>query len=77
MAYNQYLDEVKLQQITSLVHISYSSEKKIDIEIPVECTNCKFSNFYVWGTLVNSRLKIEVRCIKCGKKNCDLDNERR
>ena len=36
------------------------------LEIPLECKKCGLPNFKIWGTTIRGRLKIEVRCIRCG-----------
>lgn len=52
----------------------YSLNKKnykrtlLKLEIPETC-QCGFKNFYVWGTRTNGETRIEVRCMRCGRKN--------
>ena len=36
------------------------------LEIPPECEECGLPNFKIWGTMIRGKLKIEVRCIRCG-----------
>jgi hypothetical protein len=47
--------------------ISISSDK-VQITLVKNCDGCDFTNFYIWGTVINSELKIQLRCIKCGKE---------
>jgi len=39
-----------------------------NIHIPHECPECRFLNFYIWGTMIGGRLYIETRCMRCGAK---------
>jgi hypothetical protein len=41
---------------------------ELELEIPESC-RCGFKNFYVWGTRINGKTRIEVRCMSCGRKN--------
>ena len=36
------------------------------LEIPAKCGGCGLPNFNIWGTMIRGKLKIEVRCIRCG-----------
>ncbi len=47
--------------------ISLSSDK-VEITLVENCDRCKCNNYYIWGTVINSELNIQLRCIKCGKK---------
>ena len=47
--------------------ISLSSDK-VQIALVKNCDRCDCTNFYIWGTVINSELKIQLRCIKCGKQ---------
>ncbi len=38
----------------------------VELELPERCL-CGFSNLNIWGTRTNGRLKIEARCMRCGK----------
>lgn len=49
------------------------SDHVLSIVIPRECSSCGFGNFYLWGTVVGGRLRMEVRCMRCGKGNDSLD----
>lgn len=40
---------------------------RVAIDIPRECPACGFRNFYVWGTRISGRIKIVVKCMRCGK----------
>ena len=44
------------------------SSNKVEITLVENCDRCKCNNYYIWGTVINSELKIQLRCIKCGKK---------
>ncbi len=35
--------------------------------IPQKCTACGFRNFNIWGTTTDYDLRIEVKCMRCGK----------
>jgi hypothetical protein len=47
--------------------ISLSSDK-VQITLVKNCDRCDCNNFYIWGTVIKSELKIQLRCIKCGKQ---------
>jgi len=46
----------------------------LEIELPEKC-ECGFPNLHIWGTRTNGRLRIEVRCIRCGKLLSKLERE--
>ncbi len=46
--------------------MSFSSDR-VEIIIVENCDRCYCNNFYIWGTVINSELKVELTCIKCGK----------
>jgi len=41
--------------------------KSLEIEIPESCYKCGFFNLNIHGTRTNGRLRVEVRCMQCGK----------
>ena len=54
---------------------SQLKEEQLIINIPETCDECKSNNFYLWGTNINKKLEINVRCIKCGKSAIKMDNK--
>ncbi len=46
--------------------ISLSFDRVV-IKLIKNCDRCYCNNFYIWGTVIQSVLKIQLRCIKCGK----------
>jgi hypothetical protein len=42
------------------------SLNRINIELPNNCKNCDLNNFYIWGTIINGKIKTELRCMRCG-----------
>jgi len=40
---------------------------RVEIKLVKNCDRCYCNNFYIWGTVIKSILRIELRCIKCGK----------
>ena len=46
----------------------------LSIVVPRECSSCGFGNFNIWGTVVGGRLRVEVRCMRCGKANDSLEH---
>ncbi len=40
--------------------------RSLELEIPESC-DCGFPNLKIWGTRMNGRLVVKVRCMKCGK----------
>ena len=50
-------------------------EGQLTINMPETCDECKSNNFYLWGTNINKKLEINVRCIKCGKSAIKMDNK--
>ena len=51
------------------------NSEQVTINIPVTCDECKSNNFYLWGTNINNKLKIDIKCIKCGKIASKLGNK--
>lgn len=51
-----------------------SDVKNLDIEIPESCYECGLSNVNIWGTRTNGRLRVEVKCMRCGKPLSKLEN---
>jgi len=43
-----------------------AGKMSVEVKLPEKCT-CGFENLNIWGTRIKGRLKIEVRCSKCGK----------
>jgi hypothetical protein len=50
-----------------------NADRVLSIVIPRECSSCGFGNFYIWSTVLGGRLRVEVRCMRCGKGNGSLD----
>ena len=48
-------------------------DRVLSIVVPRECSSCRFGNFYIWGTVVGGRFRVEVRCMRCGKANDSLE----
>ncbi len=38
----------------------------LEIELADKC-ECGFPNLNIWGTRTHGRLKLDVRCMRCGK----------
>ena len=53
-------------QVTSITLKPPHTNTPHALEIPPECEECGLLNFKIWGTRIRGRLKIEVRCIRCG-----------
>ena len=47
----------------------------INLKIPTLCIKCKFNNFKLWGTIMNDKMNIEWRCIRCGKINVTYEEK--
>lgn len=57
-----------MKQILSLAErLSLDEVRSLELEIPESCYWCGLSNFKIWGTRINGRLVVEVRCMRCGK----------
>jgi hypothetical protein len=41
-------------------------KERAELELPDRC-ECGFSNLNIWGTRTNGSLKVEIRCMRCGK----------
>jgi hypothetical protein len=50
-----------------------NADRVLSIVVPRECSSCGFGNFNICGTVVGGRLRVEVRCMRCGKANDSLD----
>jgi hypothetical protein len=37
------------------------------ITVPERCKYCDYHNFKIWGTRIQDKISLEVRCSKCGK----------
>jgi DNA-directed RNA polymerase subunit RPC12/RpoP len=66
--------EGSIENTAEGVVLMYDPEKamvedstRVAIEIPRECPECGFRNFYVWGTKMNGIINIVVKCMRCGK----------
>jgi hypothetical protein len=46
----------------------------LNFGIPPECSSCGLGNYNIWGTLIGRRLRVEVRCMRCGKANSSLES---
>ena len=51
-----------------------SDVKNFEIEIPESCYKCGLSNVNIWGTRTNGILRVEVRCMRCGKPLSKLES---
>ena len=60
---------------TEALHESQANPEQLIIDIPEICDECKSNNFYLWGTNINKKLEIDVRCIKCGKRASKLESK--
>jgi hypothetical protein len=47
----------------------------LEIELPENC-GCGSKNMKIWGTKIDGRVGLEVRCMRCGKILCETDEER-
>jgi hypothetical protein len=43
------------------------SFNRLEIKLVKNCEKCLCNNFYIWGTVIKNELRIELRCVKCGK----------
>jgi len=41
-------------------------KETVELELPERC-QCDFPNLKIHGTRISGRLKIEIRCMRCGK----------
>ena len=64
------LGEVRLVSKNIVAQHSYR-KMEVGLETPNAC-QCGFKNFYVWGTRINGKTHVEIRCMCCGKKNWDV-----
>lgn len=42
------------------------SERTIMVDIPEKCV-CGFENLKLFGNRLNGRIRVDVRCMRCGK----------
>ena len=49
--------------------------RRLELEIPDFCDGCGFSNLRIWGTRVNGRLVVKIRCERCGNLLSKLDTD--
>ena len=49
--------------------------RTIEIEIPESCHECGFENLNIRGSRLNGRIKVEVRCMRCGKPLVKLEED--
>jgi hypothetical protein len=38
-----------------------------EIMVPEKCKYCDYHNFKIWGTSIQDKISLDVRCSKCGK----------
>ncbi len=50
-------------------------KETVALELPEKCS-CGFSNLKIHGTRTNGTLKIEVRCMRCGKPLSKVERDR-
>ena len=50
-----------------------SSDRALNIAVPLRCSSCGFGNFNIWGTVVGERLRVEIRRMRCGRANGSLE----
>jgi hypothetical protein len=56
----------------TIVPISSKSDNphpRNTLDIPGKCSGCGLGNFNIWGTAIDDSLRIEVRCMRCGRVN--------
>lgn len=46
--------------------IESQMENELKFELPEKYV-CGFENLKIWGTRLNGRVKVEFRCMRCGK----------
>lgn len=39
----------------------------VNLPLPSECPDCGFENLNIFGTRINGKVSVEIRCMKCGK----------
>ncbi len=49
--------------------------KTVEVEIPGSCQYCGFVNLKIWGTRTDGVLRVEVRCMRCGKPLFKVEND--
>lgn len=48
---------------------------KESINIPENCSECRFHNFKINGLMQNKTLSVSIRCMKCGKINQEINHK--
>ena len=57
-----------MKQTLSLAErLSLDEVRSLELELPESCDGCGLSNYKIWGTRMNGRLVVTVRCMRCGK----------
>jgi hypothetical protein len=51
-------------------------KETVELEIPEKC-DCGFVNLKIYGTRTNGILKIDVRCMRCGKPLVEVQKDER
>ena len=66
-------EERRHKTVISIRSASNNPHPKNTLDIPGKCTSCGLGNFNIWGTVIDDSLRIEVRCMRCGRVNYSLD----
>ena len=68
------MNEEKVQKtVVPIASASDNPHHRNTLDIPEKCTSCGLGNFNIWGTVIDDSLRIEVRCMRCGRINYSLN----
>ena len=68
---------MKSQPQTTRIPIIQAKKHSEDLEsliIPGSCQACGFPNFNIWGVKQNTKLMINITCMRCGKPNQKINH---
>lgn len=46
----------------------------LKVEFPERC-GCGFENMKIWGVRIEERVRVEVRCMRCGKVLGEIEEQ--
>lgn len=68
-------EERRRKIVVPIASRSNNPHPRNTLDIPGKCTSCGLGNFKIWGTVIDDSLRIEVRCMRCGRVNYSLAND--
>ena len=49
--------------------------EQFNLQIQESCDNCDSENVNIWGTIINRRLQLTSRCMRCGARLSNIEKD--